>query len=84
MTTAEVAAYLKPAVTTVEHWRTRGAGPHYEHAGRRVLYRRKDVDDRLRTSTPHPLPTSGAVRATALRARVGNLFPVWDNDARPC
>lgn len=54
MTTAEVADYLKLKPNTLEHWRTRSLGPHYEYAGRRVLYRRKDVDDWLRTNTPRP------------------------------
>ncbi|WP_195393500.1 helix-turn-helix domain-containing protein [Actinomyces urogenitalis] len=54
MTTAEVADYLKLKPNTLEHWRTRSLGPHYEYAGRRVLYRRSDVDDWLRTNTPRP------------------------------
>lgn len=54
MTTAEVADYLKLKPNTLEHWRTRSLGPRYEYAGRRVLYRRKDVDDWLRTNMPRP------------------------------
>ena len=40
---------------TLETWRVRGGGPHFLKVGRRVVYRRRDLDawlaDRERAST---------------------------------
>lgn len=45
MTTAEVAEYLKTAEATLRYWRFRGEGPRsFRLGGKRVMYRRQDVD----------------------------------------
>lgn len=45
MTTAEVAEYLKTAEATLRYWRHRSEGPpSFRLGGKRVMYRRQDVD----------------------------------------
>jgi hypothetical protein len=44
MTLAETAAYLRTPVATLRYWRHLGDGPAGFRLGRRVLYRRVDVD----------------------------------------
>lgn len=45
MTTAEVADYLKTPPATLRFWRHKGTGPKgFRLGGRRVMYRRQDVD----------------------------------------
>lgn len=44
LTTAEVAAMLRAPEPTVRYWRMKGTGPNGFRVGRRVLYRRADVD----------------------------------------
>jgi predicted DNA-binding transcriptional regulator AlpA len=44
MTTAEVAAFLRAPVSTVRYWRHIATGPASFRLGRRVMYRRVDVD----------------------------------------
>ena len=44
VTTEELAAELRVPVDTVHAWRYRGVGPPGVRIGRRVLYRRSDVD----------------------------------------
>lgn len=43
MTTAELAALVRTPVETVRYWRHVGRGPRSFKVGRRVLYRRADV-----------------------------------------
>lgn len=54
----QAAAYLGLSPRTLECWRLTGAGPVYIKVGRRVRYRRSDLeawlDARLRTSTSDP------------------------------
>ncbi len=47
MTTAEVAALVRTSPETLRYWRYMGRGPRCFKAGRRVLYRREDVDQWL-------------------------------------
>ena len=51
----QLATILAVSERTLERWRVEGCGPAYLKAGRRVLYRRSDVDSWLdsnaRTST---------------------------------
>ncbi|WP_025032475.1 helix-turn-helix transcriptional regulator [Bradyrhizobium sp. DOA9] len=51
----QLAHILAVSERTLERWRVEGCGPAYLKAGRRVLYRRSDVDQWLdnnaRTST---------------------------------
>lgn len=55
LTNDEAASYLKLAARSLEKFRVQGTGPRYVKAGRRVLYRRDDLDAwaaaRLRGST---------------------------------
>lgn len=44
LTTVEVAQYLRIRVNTLEQWRSRGEGPAFERVGRRVRYRRGEID----------------------------------------
>ena len=44
MTLAETAAYLRTPVATLRYWRHLGLGPTGFRLGRRVIYRRGDVD----------------------------------------
>ncbi len=44
MTLAESAAYLRTPVATLRYWRHLGVGPDGFRLGRRVVYRREDVD----------------------------------------
>ena len=44
MTLAETAAYLRTPVATLRYWRHLGEGPAGFRLGRRVMYRRADVD----------------------------------------
>ncbi|SHF88772.1 helix-turn-helix transcriptional regulator [Geodermatophilus nigrescens] len=47
MTLAETAAYLRTPVATLRYWRHRGEGPAGFRLGRRVVFRRADVDQWL-------------------------------------
>ncbi len=44
MTLGETAAYLRTPVATLRYWRHLGEGPAGFRLGRRVVYRRADVD----------------------------------------
>lgn len=41
---AQLSQFLNVSVRTLERWRVEGTGPTYIKAGRRVLYRREDVE----------------------------------------
>jgi excisionase family DNA binding protein len=44
LTIGEAALLLRAPVATLRYWRHRGTGPHSFRLGRRVLYRRDDLD----------------------------------------
>lgn len=44
LSTRDAASYLGLSHRTLEKWRTRGVGPAYSRIGRRVVYRRADLD----------------------------------------
>ena len=44
MTLGEASAYLRTPVATLRYWRHLGTGPAGFRLGRRVMYRREDVD----------------------------------------
>ncbi|WP_342742254.1 helix-turn-helix domain-containing protein [Geodermatophilus nigrescens] len=44
MTLAETAAYLRTPVATLRYWRHLGEGPAGFRLGRRVMFKRADVD----------------------------------------
>jgi predicted DNA-binding transcriptional regulator AlpA len=44
MTTAEVAGLTRSPESTVRYWRHLRTGPHSFRVGRRVLYRRSEVE----------------------------------------
>ena len=41
----ESAAFLKVSPATLNTWRSRGLGPKYYKAGRRVLYKSQDLEE---------------------------------------
>jgi excisionase family DNA binding protein len=47
LTEREASEYLSVAPRTLQRWRQLGRGPKYVRAGRRVLYRKRDLDDWL-------------------------------------
>jgi predicted DNA-binding transcriptional regulator AlpA len=49
LTLAEVAAVLRTPVATLRYWRHLGVGPDGFRLGRRVVYRREDIDRWLAT-----------------------------------
>ena len=44
LTISEAAEVLRAPVATLRHWRHLGTGPHSFRLGRRVLYRRDELD----------------------------------------
>lgn len=44
LTTEEVAAYFRTVPATCRYWRSIGKGPRSFKVGKRVLYRRSDVE----------------------------------------
>ena len=42
--TAEAADLVRRPASTLAYWRHRGEGPRYAKVGKRVLYRREDVE----------------------------------------
>ena len=44
LTISEAAEVLRAPVATLRYWRHIGTGPHSFRLGRRVLYRRSDLD----------------------------------------
>lgn len=44
LTLVEAAALLRTPVATLRYWRHRGIGPDSFRLGRRVVYRREDLD----------------------------------------
>jgi excisionase family DNA binding protein len=42
--TDEVAEMLRVPVSTVRYWRTKNEGPRWARVGRRITYRRQDVE----------------------------------------
>lgn len=50
---AHLAQLLSVSERTLERWRVEGTGPSFVKAGRRVLYRREDVEKWLAESARH-------------------------------
>jgi predicted DNA-binding transcriptional regulator AlpA len=52
------AAFMGVSPSTLSKWRMTGGGPHYVQAGRRIVYRRQDIDAwlaaRVKRSTSDP------------------------------
>jgi excisionase family DNA binding protein len=53
MTTVEVAELVRTPIETVRYWRHVGKGPRSFKVGRRVLYKRSDVQDWLEEQYQH-------------------------------
>jgi DNA-binding transcriptional MerR regulator len=49
LTITEAADLVRSPIATLRYWRHLGAGPCSFRVGRRVLYRRADIDDWLAT-----------------------------------
>jgi hypothetical protein len=47
LTASDLSAQLHTPLKTLEFWRAHGKGPRYARIGRRVLYRRVDVEEWL-------------------------------------
>ncbi|WP_143246373.1 helix-turn-helix domain-containing protein [Bifidobacterium breve] len=43
----EVSQWIRTPVSTLARWRCEGIGPSYLNVGRRILYRRQDVEEFL-------------------------------------
>lgn len=41
----EAARYMRLSTSTLNHWRTEGIGPRYSLICRKVVYRKRDLDD---------------------------------------
>lgn len=54
--TGRAAVYLGLAPSTLKAWRTRGGGPLFQRAGRRVGYRVRDLDAFLVELDRTPVP----------------------------
>lgn len=50
----EAAALLRTPASTLQWWRTMGRGPKFLKVGRRVLYRRRDLEDFLQRGEREP------------------------------
>jgi predicted site-specific integrase-resolvase len=55
----QLAGLLNISIRTLERWRVEGNGPTYVKAGRRVLYRRDDVERLLAEGTRHSTSDEG-------------------------
>jgi phage terminase Nu1 subunit (DNA packaging protein) len=58
----QLAGLLNISIRTLERWRLEGIGPTYVKAGRRVLYRRGDVERWLAEGTRHSTSDDGGHR----------------------
>lgn len=54
LTTVEVAQYLRVGVNTLEQWRSRGKGPAFVRVGRRVRYRRREIEEWMEHQETRP------------------------------
>lgn len=54
----EAAAYLRKPAATLAAWAYRGTGPEFFRVGRRVLYRRSELDRWLERQRVNPGPRS--------------------------
>ena len=57
LTIGEAAVLLRAPVATLRYWRHLGTGPHSFRLGRRVLYRRADLDAWVDARWSAPLST---------------------------
>lgn len=55
-TTAELAAYTKTSIPTINRWRAEGVGPKPRYFGRSVRYLRADVLAWIETATSPSTP----------------------------
>ncbi len=75
----EAADLLRRSTRTLQYWRHVGGGPRYLKAGRRVLYRGRDleafVECNLRTSTRDPDPNASSGVTTRVGANANGSQP---------
>lgn len=77
LTMAEVAAVLRMPLSTLRTWRVDGGGPRGTKIGKRVLFRRRDVNDWVADRfEPSVSPPVTAVPERAVAA--GRYFPWGD------
>lgn len=60
--TLDAATYLNLSPGTLEVWRSLGKGPRYCKVGRRVVYRREDLDSFLASRTVETCDTAEILR----------------------
>ena len=65
LTTAEAASFLNISPKTLVNWRLLGIGPRYVKIGRRIRYRKEDLESYIQSSL---VETAGSPRG---RARAG-------------
>ena len=58
LTITEVAELLRTPVATLRYWRHLGIGPASFRIGRRVMYRRTDVEEWIRTQERQSSPVA--------------------------
>ena len=63
LNTAEAAEVLRLGVATLHRWRKSGKGPPYIEMGRKVYYRRADLDRWIEERQRHPRIAEGAIHA---------------------
>jgi excisionase family DNA binding protein len=62
LTQAETANYLRLSERTLERWRVNGSsGPAFVKLGRRVLYRKSDLDEWIASRVVHSTSEAGCL-----------------------
>ena len=69
MTTTEAAEYVGLSPRTLERYRVTGEGPKFLKVGRRVLYRRSDLDGWLENKVRHSTSDPGPERDEEAKKR---------------
>lgn len=63
LNTTEAAEVLRLGVATLHRWRKSGKGPPYIEMGRKVYYRRADLDRWIEEQQRQPQIAEGAIHA---------------------
>jgi hypothetical protein len=58
--THQLAALADAPADPVRYWRSQGSGPRFAKFGKRILYRRDDVEQSLRRNTATPITLTAA------------------------
>jgi excisionase family DNA binding protein len=82
MSARETADYLRLSSSTLAKFRVTGGGPAYVKAGRKVLYRRGDLDDWMTTHV-RASTSDGASRRTGLKEAPRHQGVRWPHKRWP-